>query len=75
MFLNSLDTTGVIDYAVDINPRKQGMFVSGTGQRIVPPEFLVSYRPEVVILMNPVYQEEIGQSLDEMGLQTRIVVA
>ncbi|GAB4568752.1 MAG: class I SAM-dependent methyltransferase [Anaerolineae bacterium] len=75
MFLNSLDTAGVIDYAVDINPRKQGMFVSGTGQRIVPPEFLVSYRPEVVILMNPVYQEEIGQSLDEMGLQTRIVVA
>ena len=29
-----------IEYAVDINPRKQGKYVPGTGQQIVEPTFL-----------------------------------
>lgn len=61
-----------IGYAVDINPNKTGTFMAGTGQEIVAPEFLSSYRPDVVIIMNPVYREEITQDLAKMGLSPDI---
>ena len=67
-FLNALETQGRIAYAVDINPRKQGMYVAGTGQQIVPPEFLRDYQPDVVIVMNPVYEDEIRQFTGGLGL-------
>jgi SAM-dependent methyltransferase len=74
-FLNALDTQGRIAYAVDINPRKQGMYVAGTGQRVMPPEFLRSYRPDVVIVMNPVYQDEIRQFTGGLGLAPEFMCA
>ena len=58
-FLNTLKVKDHIDYIVDINPHKQGMYVAGTGQKIVAPEFLKGYRPDIIIIMNPVYTEEI----------------
>jgi SAM-dependent methyltransferase len=73
MFLNVLEAQeqilqDQILYAVDINPRKQGMYVAGTGQQIVPPEFLREVRPDVVIVMNPVYEGEIRQMTENLGL-------
>ncbi|MEA5543157.1 methyltransferase domain-containing protein [Limnoraphis robusta Tam1] len=67
-FLNFLKMQNPIEYIVDINPRKQGMYVPGTGQKIVPPEFLSEYKPDVVIVMNPIYQDEIKKMLANMGL-------
>src|SRR5574337_372120 len=40
-FLNALKSP-LIEYVVDINPRKRGKFVPVTGQRIVAPDFLPS---------------------------------
>lgn len=71
-FLNALQTRDRIAYAVDVNPRKQGMFVAGTGQQIVAPDFLREYRPDVVLIMNPLYQDEIRQALHERGLDPEI---
>ncbi len=34
-FMNTLNIQDEIKYVVDINPRKQGMFIPGTGQRII----------------------------------------
>jgi hypothetical protein len=74
-FLNTLAGQGRIDYAVDINPRKQGMYLAGTGQLIVPPAFMADYKPDVVIAMNPVYESEIRGSLVDMGLTARLELA
>ncbi|MEL7036159.1 MAG: methyltransferase domain-containing protein [Cyanobacteria bacterium J06592_8] len=68
-FFNFLKMQNTIEYIVDINPRKQGMYVPGTGQKIIPPEFLQEYQPDVVIVMNPIYKDEIKEMLDNMGLQ------
>lgn len=57
-----------IPYAVDINPNKTGTYMAGTGQEIVAPEFLKTFKPDVVIIMNPIYREEISQYLATMGL-------
>jgi SAM-dependent methyltransferase len=74
-FLNILKTRDMIKYVVDINPRKEGMYVAGTGQQIVPPAFLKNYRPDVVIIMNANYHDEIRQTLDDMGLESEILLA
>lgn len=63
-----------ITYAVDINPKKQGNFVPGTGQKIVNPEFLVQYRPDFVIVTNTFYQEEVKQTLDKLNLKSQILI-
>jgi SAM-dependent methyltransferase len=74
MFLNTLRPE-MVDYMVDINPRKQGMFVAGTGQEIVSPEFLRDYRPDTIIIMNPIYREEIRGQLKNLGVRAEILVA
>lgn len=74
-FLNVLKASDQIEYVVDINPRKHGMFVAGAGQRIVPPEFLRDHQPDVVIVMNPIYKNEIQQATDNLGLAVDFVNA
>jgi len=74
-FLNVLQTQDQIQFIVDINPRKKGMYVVGGGQEIVDPQFLTQYRPDVVILMNPVYRAEIEQMMLNMGLAAEYVIA
>lgn len=72
-FLTTLDQSlDDIAYAVDINPIKHGTFMAGTGQEIVSPEFLKTYRPDVVIIMNPVYLAEITADLTALGLSPEI---
>lgn len=72
-FLNTLKIREQVEYVVDVNPRKQGMYVAGTGQQIVPPEFLSHYPPEVVLVMNALYQNEIQQMLEHLGLTPKLV--
>lgn len=64
---------GSIEYVVDINPHRQGHFMARTGQEIVGPEFLEEYRPDTVIVMNPVYTREIRDTLTSRGLQPEVL--
>ncbi len=74
-FLNMLEIRDQIEFVVDINPHKQGAYIAGTGQRIVPPGFLQEYRPDVVIVMNPIYRDEIQNRLQELDLSAETLVA
>jgi hypothetical protein len=71
-FLTNVSSDAV-EYAVDINPTKHGMFMAGTGQQIVGPEFLRDYRPDLIIAMNPIYVGEIGEDLDDLGVEAELV--
>ena len=72
-YLTGLGAIDEIEFAVDINPHKHGKFMAGTGQEIVAPEFLTTYRPELVVVMNPIYLDEIRDHLDRLGLTPRLV--
>jgi SAM-dependent methyltransferase len=72
-FLTTLNVQDEIAYAVDVNPYKRGTYMAGTGQEIVAPEFLQTYRPDVVIVMNPIYCDEIQRDLDRMGIAARLI--
>lgn len=74
-FVNTMAKDANIKYAVDINPRKRGMFVAGSGQEIVSPEFLRTYQPDVVIIMNRNYETEIGDMLKALGVNADILIA
>jgi SAM-dependent methyltransferase len=67
-YLNLLGTEETVAYVVDINPNKQGKYVAGSGQQYVSPEFLARYRPEVVVIMNPIYRQEIETQLAALGV-------
>jgi hypothetical protein len=72
-FLTTLGIEEEIPYAVDINPKKHGTYLAGTGQEVVAPAFLKEYQPDTVIVMNPVYREEIWQDLKRMGLEPELI--
>jgi hypothetical protein len=60
---------------VDLNPRKHGRFVPGTGHEVVSPDRLRDIRPDVVIVMNEVYKDEIRKDLRARGLTPELLVA
>ncbi len=59
-FLNVFRDEKAVEFVVDQNPFKQSMFIPGTGQMIVAPEFLLDYHPNSVIVMNPLYRREVA---------------
>lgn len=67
------DAAATIEYVVDINTFRQGHFMARTGQQIVSPESLVEYRPDIVIVMNPVYRDEIVADLQGRGLAPEVL--
>ena len=74
-FLNLLEIGHQIEYAVDINPGKQGSYLAGSGQEIVAPAFLAEYRPDVAIVMNPAYEREIAEQLAALCPATQTLCA
>jgi hypothetical protein len=72
-FLNAFKNCLSLEYAVDINPHKQGKFVPGSGHRIVSPDFVREYQPSLVFLMNPIYRTEVSEQLAGLGLTPDIV--
>jgi 2-polyprenyl-3-methyl-5-hydroxy-6-metoxy-1,4-benzoquinol methylase len=73
-FLNALEDIQV-KYVVDINPQKQNMYIPGSGQQIVRPEFLREYQPDIIIVMNPIYGREIRQLTKKLGLTAKLISA
>lgn len=73
-FLNTVGGGDRVSCVVDINPRKEGMHVAGTGQRIIPPSALTEEPPDIVLVMNPIYRDEIARALDELGIAARLVL-
>ncbi len=63
-----------VEYAVDINPRKQGKYVPGTGQKIVDPRFLLTYKPDFIVIANPAYEREIRKIVNDLGVKTEFIL-
>ena len=72
-FLTTLGIEDEIHSVVDINPYKRGAFMPRTKQMIVAPEDLKEIRPDLVIAMNRIYENEIRKDLTAMGLSPRLI--
>jgi hypothetical protein len=62
-----------IDLVVDSNPRKQGMFVPGTGQQILSPDVLASVQPSTILLLNAAYRGEIESMLAAHSVRAKLL--
>ncbi|HYO10202.1 MAG TPA: class I SAM-dependent methyltransferase [Tepidisphaeraceae bacterium] len=70
-FLNTLRLSPeVVPYVVDVNPRKEGHYVVGTGQQIVPPRLMAEYAPHAILIMNATYRREIESTCRGMGIES-----
>ncbi len=71
-FLSTLELSDEVACAVDINPAKHGTFMAGTGHEVVGPESLRDIRPSLVIVMNPVYADEVRVFLNQLGVAATV---
>ena len=75
-FLNIIDPAGDhISHIVDVNPRKTGCFIPGSGQEIVEPSALRELHPDVIILMNAIYRNEIVSTVHALDLDPIFLIA
>ncbi len=72
-FLNILPSRRVIDYVIDEQHAEQ--FVPRSGQAVKPPDFLQSYQPDVVIVMDERSREDFGRILPTLTNTPTIMVA
>jgi hypothetical protein len=63
-----------MEYVIDINPSKQGGYIPGTGQEIVPLEAMAAFQPEVVMVTNSIYVEEMRRMLAAVDLYPELVL-
>ncbi|MFW2381053.1 MAG: class I SAM-dependent methyltransferase [Acidimicrobiales bacterium] len=74
-FCNIMDPEGKLGGLVDRHPNKVGKFVPSTGAPILSPSMLPAAQPDRIIVMNPLYIEEIRVDLASAGLQPEILEA
>ena len=74
-FLNLLDLPDPFDHVIDVNPRKVGRYVPGTGQRVEAPDVLRGATLSQVILPNGAYRQEVCDELRRLGHDTHVDVA
>ncbi len=72
-FLSTLGLAGTIGAIVDINPHRHGCFIPGVGRPVEAPSTLRKMNPERIVVMNPIYRDEIEASVRGMGLGSDIV--
>lgn len=73
-FANVVDVDPSVSRMVDINPRKHGRHVPGTGHEVVGPQALRDVGPVHVLLMNGMYADEVRAAVDGVGVQAPVEV-
>jgi SAM-dependent methyltransferase len=71
-FISNLGLSDEFVAVVDINPHKWGKFMVGSNHEIVSPEDLQKIAPDLVVVMNPIYIDEIDSRLRELGVDTEV---
>jgi hypothetical protein len=71
--LSALGENAAPDAIVDVNPHKYGKFLAGTGYEIRNPDVLAALKPDVVMIMNSIYTDEIGAELRRRGINPELV--
>lgn len=72
-FLNLVPAARDVTAVIDINPNKAGLHVPGTGHQIVAPNQLRDLPVDHVLVMNPLYVEEIRDQLTALGSRAEVI--
>jgi SAM-dependent methyltransferase len=73
-FLNQIDPDcETVRAIVDVNPRKQGRYIPGTGHPIVDPLALQIIRPRTILVANSNYVDEVREILRHQETEAEIL--
>jgi hypothetical protein len=72
-FLSSLKYSGLIHSAVDLSPQRHGQYLPGSGVPVHAPEALTAIDPGHVVLMNPVYLDEVRAQLSRLRVTATLL--
>jgi len=73
-FANLVDPDAqLIDCVVDLNPKKQGKFLPGTGHPLVAPSQLGDYGVSTALVLNSNYVDEIHHTLRALGSDVSVL--
>ncbi|MBY8978073.1 methyltransferase domain-containing protein [Rhodobacteraceae bacterium NNCM2] len=67
-FANAVGVDGCLAAMVDINQRKHGRYVPGVALPVTGPDGLAAINPDLVLIANELYADEISQSVRDRGL-------
>jgi SAM-dependent methyltransferase len=73
-FASLLDTRGVVPYLVDVNPKRQGLYLPRSAHRVEAPGHLLADPPDLVVVSNPTYADEIAAQARELGVRAELAV-
>jgi hypothetical protein len=73
-FLNVVPEARRVALGVDVNPRKHGKHVPVSGQPVIGPQAIEAAGVSHVIVLNPMYEDEITASLRSSGLEVEVLV-
>jgi SAM-dependent methyltransferase len=73
-FLSATGLAGRMQAAIDINPRKAGTFLAGSGVPVVSPQQAADMNLAHVLLLNPVYRDEVSQTMAALGMRSTLTV-
>lgn len=74
-FLAAVDPgRSYVDFAVDINPNRQGCFLPVSGHQVYPPEALQDRGCDITLISNATYEEEIRAAVGAMGFTGEVWV-
>lgn len=72
-YLNLVEGAQRVAGVIDINPRKHGYGVPGTGLVISGPEVIATMRRPTVLVANPIYVREIRSELDALVVDPTVI--
>lgn len=72
-FMSTCDVHGAISAVTDVNPYRHNHFMPRSGHRILPTRDLQGIGPDVIVVMNRIYEDEIRKDLADMGLYPEIL--
>jgi 2-polyprenyl-3-methyl-5-hydroxy-6-metoxy-1,4-benzoquinol methylase len=72
-FITTLKIQEKVKAVIDINPYRQGYYLPSIGHKIVNPEYLIENKPELLLIMNSIYEKEIKETVNELDVKTNII--
>ena len=72
-FMSTLGIQSQISCIVDINPNRHGKYIPGSAHVVQPPSLLAEVKPDLVIVMNPIYEKEICAMINDLGVKSQVV--
>ena len=74
LFLLQVDNKDHVGRVVDINPTRQGNYLMHVGVRIDAPESLCEFQPDLILISNSAFADEIREQAAGLGLSAELEV-